>query len=444
MKKFLAMAVVAVMVLALAVSASAQLSVDRVWPNFNDRLQGEAEYGSDPFAGWDIEMEVGDHLYMIGWCMGDAGDAPLDRMVWTLDGEEMECSEVYRAREFALFRDADLSVHPEWASLKEMFQGYTDDQINAAGFGFDSAADGGMMELLGADQLGNGTYSVTIKGILTDGKEVTNDTYDFDLIVGTGVPDEEETTEEEEVTTEEEEVTTEEEEVTTEEEEVTTEEEEVTTEEEEVTTEEEEVTTEEEEGTTEAEETERELAEIEDGILNIVIGGGVEKVEAKAGEEVDVKIELKGVTTLSSLKITLTYDESLSVALKGNGKEKVSFEMQVQYPEDATVMSAANNYPDDHKLILNWQALDDEINTDSVFATITFIVAEDAEAGEFLPITAEVNANDVFNYDHDNDDDMVNVEFNLVNGGIDVIGEEEETSEEEESSEEESSEEESS
>ena len=204
-------------------------------------------------------------------------------------------------------------------------------------------------------------------------------------------------------------------------EEETTEEEEVTTEEEEVTTEEEEVTTEEEEVTTdgEPEETERELAEIEDGILNIVIGGGVEKVEAKAGEEVDVKIELKGVTTLSSLKITLTYDEHLSVALKGNGKEKVSFEMQVQYPEDATVMSAANNYPDDHKLILNWQALDDEINADSVFATITFVVAEDAEG--FLPITGQVNANDVFNYDHENDDDMVNVDFNLIDGGVETV-----------------------
>ena len=187
--------------------------------------------------------------------------------------------------------------------------------------------------------------------------------------------------------------------------------------------------------------TERQFGELDPDKLNIVIDGGLGRYEAKAGEEVDVKIELKGVTTLSSIKVTLTYDEKLSVAKKGNGKEKVDFSgMVVQYPDDATVMSANNNYPDDHKLILNWQALDDEINADSVFATITFIVAEDAEAGEFLPITAEVNANDVFNYDHDNNDDMVNVEFHVIDGGVDVIGEEpvEESSEEpvEESSEE--------
>ena len=426
MKKFFAIMVASVMVLALAVGATAMYSLDRIFVNENDRVNGDAAFGSAPPDGSDIEIEVGDSLYIIGWALNTDTGAGLDKIVYTIDdGDDIDCEGGYRDR-------PDVASH----------FGLDASAGIGAGFGFDNAADGGMMRLAGIEDLGDGTYEIAIKAIYTDGTEQvmegpTGNVGVFTLIVGTGeAPEEssEESSDEEPVeeSSDEEPVEESSDEEPVEE---SSDEEPVEESSDEEPVEE---SSEDEQG---GEPTERQFGELDPDKLNIVIDGGLGRYEAKAGEEVDVKIELKGVTTLSSIKVTLTYDEKLSVAKKGNGKEKVDFSgMVVQYPDDATVMSANNNYPDDHKLILNWQALDDEINADSVFATITFIVAEDAEAGEFLPITAEVNANDVFNYDHDNNDDMVNVEFHVIDGGVDVIGEEpvEESSEEpvEESSEE--------
>ena len=88
---------------------------------------------------------------------------------------------------------------------------------------------------------------------------------------------------------------------------------------------------------------------------------------------------------------------------------------------------------------MNWATPDGEVTGDATFATIKIKVADDAEIGDFLPITADINPNNVF------DMDMNNIDFHQIDGGVDVIGEEvEESSEEvEESSEdvEESSEE---
>ena len=62
----------------------------------------------------------------------------------------------------------------------------------------------------------------------------------------------------------------------------------------------------------------REFEHIEDGKLNIVIGGGASQLPAKPGDEVSVKIELKNNNVISSLKMILSYDPKLSVVTDVN------------------------------------------------------------------------------------------------------------------------------
>ena len=160
-------------------------------------------------------------------------------------------------------------------------------------------------------------------------------------------------------------------------------------------------------------EAERELAGIADNVLNIVIDGGTELNNAAAGSTVDVKIRLVNNVAISSLKITLYLDEKLSVYLDARGKPKVTFD--IYDPEDPSVQKSTLYNEEANKLILNWVSAEDEVRGDTVYATVKLIVAEDADPGSFLPITASINPNDVFDIDQNN------IEFNRINGGIDIM-----------------------
>ncbi len=155
---------------------------------------------------------------------------------------------------------------------------------------------------------------------------------------------------------------------------------------------------------------------IEDGKLNIVIGGGTEAVCAKPGEEVELKIELVNNTGISSLRISLSLDPKLSPVLEKNsdGENEAKAVFNIADSSDDSVMKITKYNKDKNVLILNWLTAMKEVKGDTVYATISFKVSDDASEGDFLPITAEINPNDVFDYDQNN------VDYNLINGGITV------------------------
>ena len=156
----------------------------------------------------------------------------------------------------------------------------------------------------------------------------------------------------------------------------------------------------------------RDFGIIDNNKLNIVIDGGTALNEALPGEEVDVKIRLENNTTISSLKMVLSYDEKLSV-VTNNGKPVVTYD--VFDPTDDSAMIETTLNASENKITLNWMTVDGEIKDASVtYATVRFKVADDAKPGSFLPITAKIDQNDVF------DSNWQNVDFYLINGYVDI------------------------
>lgn len=157
----------------------------------------------------------------------------------------------------------------------------------------------------------------------------------------------------------------------------------------------------------------RELAQTADGMLNIVIDGGTALNEASAGTTAKVQIRLINNTAISSLKMTLTFDKSLTVQTNASNKPKVTY--NIVDPEDSSVQKSSVYNQETNILILNWLSAESEVKGDTVYATVTVDISADVAAGSFLPITAQINPNDVF------DIDQKNIEFNLINGGIDIV-----------------------
>ena len=149
-------------------------------------------------------------------------------------------------------------------------------------------------------------------------------------------------------------------------------------------------------------------AELVEGKLNIVI----ENVEAVPGAEIDVKIELKNNTTISSAKILLTFDKKLSVVKDTSGDPMVTFD--IYNSADESAMKGVTLYEADGQLLLNWLTATGEVKGDTVYATVTFKVADDAEVGAVLPITATIDPDDVYDINLDN------IAFAQADGGITV------------------------
>ena len=158
MKKILAIAIIAVMTVVLCISASARYSLDRLYVNYNDRLvaEGEGQSSANP-AEAAYTIQAGDKIYIIGWAVSDAG---LDKIVYTVNGgSNIACVGGYRDRPDV----ANAFSLPAEAGV-------------GAGFGFDKAEDGGMLELTGIDRLKAGTYEIVIKALFKDGSEEIFDT----------------------------------------------------------------------------------------------------------------------------------------------------------------------------------------------------------------------------------------------------------------------------
>ncbi|MBR6935296.1 MAG: LPXTG cell wall anchor domain-containing protein [Clostridia bacterium] len=157
MKKLFAIAIAVVLTLALSISAFAGL--DALYADTNT-YQQNAGFATDA----KVTINPGQKLFILGWFASHG--KTVDKVVWTLDGDEKECSDVYRDR-------------PE---IADFFGGdWVHEDFTRAGFG----KDDGMMELLGVDALAEGTYKVSIVGKYTDGSS-EDIKPEFTLVVGNG------------------------------------------------------------------------------------------------------------------------------------------------------------------------------------------------------------------------------------------------------------------
>ena len=172
MKKIFAVAIMVIMTLALAVNAFANVGFDAMYADVNVLQWNEDKTpNAGLVAAETVEIEVGQKLYILGW-FAQPGKT-VDKVVWTLDGEEKECADNYRDR-------TEIITVP---GFKEA--GFAANDFIKSGFGHDDAANGGLMELLGVDALTDGTYKASILGKFTDGTTETIKA-EFTLKVGTG------------------------------------------------------------------------------------------------------------------------------------------------------------------------------------------------------------------------------------------------------------------
>ena len=149
--------------------------------------------------------------------------------------------------------------------------------------------------------------------------------------------------------------------------------------------------------------------------MNIAIDGGLSKLEAKAGQEVNVSIKIINNVKVNSIKITISLGKRLQASTDASGDPKVYFEFPAG-PNNTGITSAVCN-TNKNRILVNWVSFLDPIEEkDFTFVTFKVKVPDDAKNGEFLPITASITSDDIF------DDDYNNIEYKLINGGIDVIG----------------------
>ena len=131
----------------------------------------------------------------------------------------------------------------------------------------------------------------------------------------------------------------------------------------------------------------------------------VESKTAAAGSTVDVKISLKNNPGIASMKLTVEYDEGLTL------KAPVVYDI---YPEEAdpempqVIQPAEGGSP----IILNWVSPLADVNGDMVYATLTFELSADAEGEQNITVT--YNPNDIYNLAEEN------IGFAVTNGKITV------------------------
>ena len=156
----------------------------------------------------------------------------------------------------------------------------------------------------------------------------------------------------------------------------------------------------------------RELSKIKDGVLNVVIDGGTQMHYAAPGSEVEVRVKLVNNNAISSLKADISWSDKLTLVNAEydirDGKDNSVFLHEPEDEDGNVDWSTVNGH-----FVFNWLSAMSSVKGDTTYLTMKFKVAEDAAPGEFLPVTATVS--DVF-VDLDTD-----IEFNLVNGGVDVV-----------------------
>ena len=126
----------------------------------------------------------------------------------------------------------------------------------------------------------------------------------------------------------------------------------------------------------------------------------VEGTKARVGETVSVTIAVKNNPGIASLKLTVSYDTSLTLT-------EIVYNDGIggQFTLPQTMTSPVT---------LNWVNATADSEGDWVFATLTFTVSESATTGTY-PITVTYDPDDVYDLTE------TNVEFALQNGSVEVI-----------------------
>ncbi|MBP5313187.1 MAG: dockerin type I repeat-containing protein [Clostridia bacterium] len=163
MKKLIAILTVIVMTVVMCVGAFAQVNLDRLYINADqlDDANIVSHVGKSPLV-----ITPGDKIYILGWAAKTGTN--LEKIYYKVNGEAKECdgSNSYTAR-------ADVAPHigVDAAYL----------QNSAIG------ANNAMMELIGIDELAEGTYDIKIIALYQDSTEEVG--YSFTLRVATEITD---------------------------------------------------------------------------------------------------------------------------------------------------------------------------------------------------------------------------------------------------------------
>lgn len=127
----------------------------------------------------------------------------------------------------------------------------------------------------------------------------------------------------------------------------------------------------------------------------------VDAINAEAGDTVEVAIRLRHNPGISSLKVTVIFDDVLTLS-------SVSYNAQI---DGMTMQPQHLASP----LTLNWISPMADAVGDWTFAIMSFTVSDDALPGSY-PITLTYNAEDVYNVKEED------VTFAIENGSVTVHG----------------------
>ena len=271
----------------------------------------------------EILMLPGDQLFALGWAF-KSGAGPLEKIVYTINGEVFECSDVYRDR-------------PDVAAA---FGESVPEGGANAGFGTDEQP----IELLGVSELAEGAYELTLRGVFKDGSEGDFKTYT--LYVG---------------------------------------------------------------------EKKRMLETVEEGMLNIIVDGGTNYVEAFRGDTVDVKVELVNNTGICSVRLDMSWSDYLTLVDVKYDIYDENKHSQMINDLDEEYFWEGVEWRDMNDFVFNWVDANGKVEGDTTFLTLTFEVDEYAPINEFLWINAEADGSDIF---ADLDDYL---DYRVISGGIDVV-----------------------
>ena len=121
-----------------------------------------------------------------------------------------------------------------------------------------------------------------------------------------------------------------------------------------------------------------------------------------AGSTVDVTIMIEGNPGISSVKLNVSYGDILTL-------ESVTYN---------TAMGGISQQPQTLKspVVLNWASPTAEYGQDGVFATLRFVISEEAEANSVGEIEISYNPDDIYNMAEENIDNIV-----VANGAVTVI-----------------------
>lgn len=125
-------------------------------------------------------------------------------------------------------------------------------------------------------------------------------------------------------------------------------------------------------------------------------------VKSTAGSTVDVAIMIEGNPGISSMKLNVTYGDILAL-------ESVTYN---------TEMGGISQQPQTLRspVALNWASPTAEYNQDGAFATLRFVISEDAEPSSVGEIKISFNPDDIYNMEEENITNIV-----VVNGAVTVV-----------------------